>query len=117
MARVRWTRSAHRDLDASLDWLERNRGPAHADRTAEAVIEAVARAAAHPELHASVGTIHPVLAALPSEIRRVLTRGRPRYAVYYRHVPAADEIRVLALGGAQLPPTSRELRRRRSTDP
>lgn len=74
------------------------------------VAEAVARAAQNPEGYAWVGSVHAMLASLPSSIRRVLTRTR-RYVVYYRYVGDANEVQILAVRGAgQPPPLQEELR-------
>ncbi|MBI3971153.1 MAG: type II toxin-antitoxin system RelE/ParE family toxin [Chloroflexi bacterium] len=109
MARFRWSAAARHQLDALLDWHERQRGPEQAARLAADIRQAVRRAAARPELYPWVGSIHAELSSLPRSIRRVLTRPS-HHAIYYRYDAADGWISILQIRGSrQLPPSADEL--------
>jgi len=109
MAQVRWSSLAERDLQALLDWLAGHRGPDAAASVYLSIVEAVARAAEHPELYAWVGSVHASVALLPKTIRRVVI-ARYGLILFYEWRPDQSQIRVVRLrGGRQRPPSSQDL--------
>jgi plasmid stabilization system protein ParE len=91
-------------MRAILQWFDANTAPGVASRVALDIADAARRAEGHPEAFAWVGSTYPQLAAVPGDVRRVLTRSG-RHVVYYRYRTDADEVDVIAVRGAgQLPP-------------